>query len=112
MKIEQVKTNVIVSGLQSDGKLRIEDHLQMFEKLHDELLPAIELKKIAEEEMIGEMKEINLYGFFDTDNYTRRYGECNIAALIEKIQQVSGCRLIVDTSGTDWEITIYDDHIE
>lgn len=112
MKIEQVKTKVIVNDLQSDGKLRIEDHLPMFEKLHGELLPAIELKKIAEEEMIGEMKEINLYGFFDTDNYTRRYGEINIAALLEKIQEVSGSRLILDTSGSDWEITIYDDYIE
>lgn len=112
MTIKQVETNVIVNDLQSGGTLRIEDHLPLFEKLHEELLPAIDLKKIAEERTAGVMKEINLYGFFDTDNYTKRYGECNIAALLEKIQEVSGHRLIVDTSGSDWEVTIYDDYIE
>ena len=112
MKIEQVKTNVIVNDIQSGGTIRIEDHLPLFEKLQAELRPAIELKKIAEEETIGDMKEIRLYGFFDTETYTRRYGDSNIAALLEKIQEVTGCRLIVDTSGDDWEITIYDGYIE
>lgn len=112
MIIKQVETNVIVNDIQSNGTLRLEDHLPMFEELHKELLPAIDLKKIAEERNAGDMKEINLYGFFDINDYTKRYGECNIAALLEKLQEVSGHRLIVDTSGNDWEITIYDDYIE
>ena len=56
MIIKQVKTNVIVNDIQSNGTLRLEDHLPMFEELHEELLPAIDLKKIAKENLPPGMK--------------------------------------------------------
>lgn len=112
MIIKQVKTKTIVNSIQSGGTLKIEDHIPMFETLQKELLPAIELKKIAEERNVGELKEIILYGFFDTESYERRYGSSSISALLEKIQEISGSCIIIDTSGSDWELTIYDDYIE
>lgn len=107
MEIVQVKDKFIRAE-----NYRIEDRLPDFDKIKKEWSSAIDLKRIIKEEQSGEVNVLNLVGYFNHEDYIMRYGNTSFCGLLEKLQQITGCRLILDTSGNDWEITIYDDYIE
>lgn len=107
MKIVQAKTNTIrAKGLVIENKLRD------FEKIRKELLPGIDLKLSADIKEVRNEKEITLFGYFDHEKFCQKYGNDSFCGFLEKLQEITQSSLIIDTSGEDYTITIYDDYIE
>lgn len=107
MKIVQSKTSTI----RATG-LVIEIGLPDYEKIRKELQPGIDLMLAADTRKIADGTEITLFGYFDHEKFCKTYGNDAFCGFLEKLQEITQSRLIIDTIGNDYTITIYDDYIE